>query len=142
MQYTTQSQQLTTCPQCDNIVLIDAEFCNICGKRLRPASVGSRFIVEPDSSRPQPSSYASSMLASDDDLYEDDEYDEDDDQELDEAESNSQSVLAPAPGEILAFLRSLQEQVAHIERYFPAQLPDKAQKVMAWRKQLQDRKST
>ena len=129
MQYTTQSQQLTTCPQCDNIVLIDAEFCNICGKRLRAASSNAAPGALP--------SYASAMLASDDDLYEDDEYYEDGGQELYEAESNSQNAIAPAPGEILAFLRRLQEQAAHIERYFPAELPDKAQKVMAWRKQLQ-----
>jgi energy-coupling factor transporter ATP-binding protein EcfA2 len=128
MQYITQSQRVTTCPQCDNIVLLDAEFCNICGKRLRPASVGA------DSSRPLPSSHESSILASDDDQYEDDEYDEDDDREL---EQSSQEELAPAPGETLAFLRRLQEQAIHIERYFPAQLPDKAQKVTAWKKQLQ-----
>jgi len=30
------THQVTTCPQCDNIVSINAEFCNICGKRLRP----------------------------------------------------------------------------------------------------------
>ena len=41
MQFTAQTQQLTTCPQCDNVVRIDAEFCNICGKRLRQATAGS-----------------------------------------------------------------------------------------------------
>lgn len=38
MQFTTPIQQLTTCPQCDNVVRIDAEFCNICGKWLRSPS--------------------------------------------------------------------------------------------------------
>ncbi len=130
MQFTTQSQQLTTCPQCDNIVLIDAEFCNICGKRLRPASSSAGLGMSP-------TAYVSPMLTSDDDLDEDDEYDEDGELELIEAESNGQSAILPAPGEILAFLRRLQEQAAHIERYFPAELPNKAQKLMAWRKQLQ-----
>jgi len=77
------------------------------------------------------------MLTSDDDLDEDDLYDEDDELEPVEAESNGQSAIPPAPGEILAFLRRLQEQAAQIERYFPAELPNKAQKLMAWKKQLQ-----
>jgi energy-coupling factor transporter ATP-binding protein EcfA2 len=127
MHYITQSQRVTTCPQCDNVVLIDAEFCNICGKRLRSASNNA-------APGALPSSHASSILASDDDQYEDDEYGEDDDQEL---EQSSQGELAPAPSEILTLLRRLQEQAIHIERYFPAQLPDKAQKVTAWKKQLQ-----
>lgn len=130
MHYTTQSQQLTTCPQCDNIVLIDAEFCNICGKRLRSASNNA----VPGT---LPSTYTSSIHAPDDDLYEEDEYDEDDDQELDAVGNHSQSEIALAPGEIQMFLRHLQEQAASIERYFPAQLPNKTQKVMAWKKQLQ-----
>src|SRR5213078_358313 len=36
MQFIRHKQQMTTCPQCDNVVRTDAEFCNICGKRLRP----------------------------------------------------------------------------------------------------------
>src|SRR5690348_12195136 len=38
MQFIRQKQQVTTCPQCDNVVRVDAEVCNICGKRLKPAN--------------------------------------------------------------------------------------------------------
>ena len=65
MQFTTPIQQLTTCPQCDNIVRTDAEFCNICGKRLRPAS---------------PSPYLSP--AQQEEADDEDEYDDDDEQEF------------------------------------------------------------
>lgn len=109
MQFTMPSQQLTTCPQCDNIVPINAEFCNICGKRLRPASA----------------------------QYNDDVYDIDDDLETASDSPREQSDIPPSPGEILAFLRHLQEQAASIERYFPADLPNKGQKLSAWRKHLQ-----
>ena len=72
MQFTTPIQQLTTCPQCDNIVRTDAEFCNICGKRLRPASPSPYL------------SFAQQEEADDEDEYEDDEdyLDDDDEQEF------------------------------------------------------------
>src|SRR5712691_12672210 len=78
MQFTTSTQQLTTCPQCDNVVRIDAEFCNICGKRLRPAANGVRNDRTPVTT---PSYLSRAQQAEDDDEYEDDhEYsDEDED---------------------------------------------------------------
>jgi hypothetical protein len=126
MQFTTPIQQLTTCPQCDNVVRIDAEFCNICGKRLRPAS-SSPYL-----------SPAQQEEADDEDEYEDDE---DDEQEFSApalaahhtARSHS---LPPSTSEILSQLRRLQAQTDQMERYFPADLPDKARKLAAWKKQI------
>src|SRR5450759_3230589 len=126
MQFTTPIQQLTTCPQCDNVVRIDAEFCNICGKRLRPAS-SSPYL-----------SPAQQEEADDEDEYEDDENDE---QEFSAptlaahhtARSHS---LPPSTSEILSQLRRLQAQTDQMERYFPADLPDKARKLAAWKKQI------
>src|ERR1700726_3545162 len=131
MQFTTPTQQqITTCPQCDNVVRIDAEFCNICGKRLRAAS-------------------SLSQLSTAQQLEEDEEYEGDEDY-LDEDEENEPGTTAfalnnTAPvvafplsaSEILAQLRRLQEQTAHMERYFPADLPGKEQKLTAWKKQPQ-----
>ena len=133
MQFTTPTQQLTTCPQCDNVVRIDAEFCNICGKRLRPASAPS-------------STYHSNAQQEEDD--EDDDEDEDDYlDEDDEDESGTTALVAhntiPAmslplsASEILIQLRRLQEQTGQMERYFPADLPGKELKLTAWKKQLQ-----
>ena len=132
MQYTTPIQQLTTCPQCDNVVRIDAEFCNICGKRLRPAS---------------PSPYhspAHQEETDDEDEYEDDEDyldDEDDEQEFSAttlaAHHTARSPSLPlSASEILSQLRRLQEQIDQMERFFPADLPDKARKLAAWKKQI------
>lgn len=129
MQFTTPIQQLTTCPQCDNIVRIDAEFCNICGKRLRPASTGYLSPAEQEE-------------ADDDEEYEDDDdYLADDEQESDATASVAHSTARPpsaslSAGEIVSLLRHLQEQSGQIERYFPADLPDKARKLAAWRKQI------
>lgn len=121
MQFTSPTQQLTTCPQCDNVVRVDAEVCNICGKRLRPATG-------------QP---ASSIAPRADNDYEDDEYIDDEEYEDDEeAEGQLIPPAPPSPGEILHRLRRLQEQSGQIERYFPADLPDKEQKLASWKKQL------
>jgi hypothetical protein len=76
MQFTTQTQQLTTCPQCDNVVRIDAEFCNICGKRLRPA-------VGTGATRLPGTSMATQTLRSISSQVDEEEY-EDDDEEDDE----------------------------------------------------------
>jgi Dynamin family len=131
MQYTTQTQQLTTCPQCDNVVRIDAEFCNICGKRLQPASqaVPTQRIHTLATLTPQ---FEEEYEDDDEYLYEDDEA------EAANAATNADaSHLPAAPSEILHLLRRLQEQSAHIEQFFPASLPNKAQKLQAWKKQLQ-----
>ena len=81
MQFTPPTQQLTTCPQCDNVVRVDEEFCNICGKRLLPAS-GHLSL--------QDSEYE------DDDEYIDDEEYEDDEDEVSVARSRAQ-LTPPAP---------------------------------------------
>jgi len=134
MQFTTQTQQLTTCPQCDNVVRIDAEFCNICGQRLQPLSGNAR-----------PGTQLASQLASDED--EEEEYEDEEEYEYEEEEEEEESVqvekdaasqpIPPAPIEIQNLLRRLQEQSAQMEIYFPANLPGKAQRLVAWKKQLQ-----
>lgn len=131
MQYTTQAQQLTTCPQCDNVVRIDAEFCNICSKRLRPAS-------QVDSTQ-RIHTLATLTPQFEEEYEDDDEYPyEDDEAEATNAATNADaSHLPAAPGEILHLLHRLQEQSAYIEQFFPASLPNKAQKLQAWKKQLQ-----
>ncbi|MDQ2715850.1 MAG: dynamin family protein [Chloroflexota bacterium] len=135
MQFTTQPQQLTTCPQCDNVVRIDAEQCNICGKRLRPPTGNARSapVMVPQS--------ASSLNASEEDEeYEDDDEYSDEDEEGEEPQDEAGKAspeLPPAPNEIVVLLRRLQEQSAQMERYFPADLPNKEQKILAWKKQLQ-----
>ena len=131
MQYTTQSQQLTTCPQCDNVVRIDAELCNICGKRLRPSLQAGQTL-------PTLTPQFEEVYEDDDEyLYEDDDDDAETGSEAGNAASPGASHLPAAPSEILHLLRRLQDQSAHIERYFPAGLPNKTQKLLAWKKQLQ-----
>lgn len=132
MQFTSQAQQqpqqLTTCPQCDNVVRIDAEFCNICGKRLRPPysnlSAGTPLVKQ------TPMAYQ----------VEEEEYEDDDEDSEDTVDRSNKSttypVIPPPPSEILAHLRRLQEQSAQMDYYFPADLPGKAQKLLAWKKQL------
>lgn len=127
MQFTSPTQQLITCPQCDNVVRVDAEFCNICGKRLRP-----------------PLSQPLSGFSAEEEEYEDDEYIDEEEYEDDEAEAlgvrPSAPLQPPAPPsstEILQRLRRLREQSSQIERYFPANLPDKEQRLTAWKKQIQ-----
>ncbi len=107
MQFTTPTQQLTTCPQCDNVVRIDAEICNICGKRLRPAS---------------PSAYLSAtQQEEEEEEYEDEDEDEDYLDEDDEPGPGTTALAAqyttrqpgslpPSPSEILGNLRRLQEK--------------------------------
>jgi hypothetical protein len=126
MQSTPPAQQLTTCPQCDNVVHVDAEFCNICGKRLRPPS-GQLPVHGPSSIDKDEVEYI------DEEEYEDEE-----------AEALGVRGLAqltpPAPpsaSEILQRLQRLQELSGQMERYFPADLPDKVQKLANWQKQLQ-----
>src|SRR5713101_4738520 len=99
MQFTTQQQQLTTCPQCDNVVRVDAEFCNICGKRLKPPTSTARSGALPA---------AQSLIAQagdeEDDAYEEDEEDEG---EISVEESIAVSQLGSTPttpGEILNLL--------------------------------------
>src|SRR5438874_6896558 len=79
MQFTTQTQQLTTCPQCDNVVHIDAEFCNICGKRLRPAVGTGGTRLPGTSTATQTLRPISSQV--DEEEYEDDDEEDDDDSE-------------------------------------------------------------
>src|SRR5437899_7966558 len=110
MQSTPLTQQLSTCPHCDNVVRVDAEVCNICGKRLLPAS----------------SQLPAHHSPADDDEYEDnDEYIDDEEYEDDEAEAlgvrGSAPLTPPAPpspGEILQRVRRLQDLSGQIERYF------------------------
>ena len=142
MQFTAQSQ-LTTCPQCDNVVRIDAESCNICGKRLRPPVSGPRHGSTP---------LTTQTTASNSSQAEEEEYEEEDEEYVDEDEeededtpapvtkhTTSQSVppVPPAPGAILSQLHRLQDQSEQMERFFPADLPGKAQKLAAWKKQLE-----
>lgn len=128
MQFTTPIQQLTTCPQCDNVVRIDAEFCNICGKRLRT-----------------PSSPAYLSPAQQEEMDDDEEYedylDDDDEQETNATTPAAHSAThyssaSLSTGEIVSQLRHLQEQSGQMERYFPADLPDKARRLTAWKKQI------
>ncbi len=116
---------------------IDAEFCNICGKRLRPPS-GTVRPGTPIATQTQ----ASLPPQVEDEEYEDDEeyeYEDDDDEDgADLAEkSTTSSPIPSAPSEILHLLSRLQDQSVRIEQYFPAELPGKAQKLTAWKKQLQ-----
>jgi hypothetical protein len=131
MQSTSPTQQLITCPQCDNVVRMDAEFCNICGKRLRPpvlATPGSPVFPQPE-----------------DNGYEDEEEYGDGETDAEEVEATgagrrARQLTPPTPlasGEILHHLRRLQAQTDQMERYFPTDLPDKEQKLMTWKKQIQ-----
>jgi Dynamin family len=131
MQTTTPAspaQQVTACPQCDNIVSINAEFCNICGKRLRP---------------PANAAYAAPAQQQDDEEYEDDdEYDDEEDEAgtttaLRVKQAAQAGYLPLSASEMLTQLSRLQEQAEQMERYFPADLPGKAQKLASWKKQLQ-----
>ncbi len=127
MQSTPARQQLTACPQCDNVVRVDADFCNICGQQLRPMANKSEQLTQ---------AYSSRFVQNDEeDEYEDDEYEDE------RASTNSLVPLtAPvptAPTEILTLLHHLQDESASIETYFPANLPNKAQKLTAWKKQIQ-----
>ncbi|HEY0754281.1 MAG TPA: dynamin family protein [Ktedonobacteraceae bacterium] len=128
MQSTPLTQQLTTCPQCDNVVRVDAEVCNICGKRLLPAS----------------GQLPENHSTIDENEFDDEEYIDDEEYEDDEAEAlgvRGGTPLAPpappSPGEILQRMRRLQELSGQMERYFPANLPGKEQKLANWKKQIQ-----
>lgn len=125
---TAAAQHMMTCPQCDNIVSIDADFCNICGKRLRPTA-----------NAPYGAMPVSSMQQNEDE--EDDGYYDDEDEpaltSLRVRQAGQASPLPQSASEVLVQLRHLQEQAGQIERYFPADLPGKAQKLTAWKKQLQ-----
>jgi DNA replication protein DnaC len=151
MQFIRQKQQVTTCPQCDNVVRIDAEVCNICGKRLRspsgrtqpvatatPAPLAPPPATRPIQTIPPPAEEVQ------EEEEEEDEYEEDEDE--DEVEENEEELggesLAPpaipyAPAEVLGLLQYLQRQSEQIERYFPAHLPNKEQKLETWKKQIQ-----
>src|SRR3989442_6744162 len=126
MQFTTQTQQVITCPQCDNVVSINAEFCNICGKRLRPAFTNAR---------PGIPMVTSSQLEQQGTEEEEEYLDEEEDESLQDA--RTAPAIPSAPSELLHLLHQLQEQSMQIERYFPADLAGKAQKLLAWKKQLQ-----
>jgi DNA replication protein DnaC len=141
MQFIRQKQQVTVCPQCDNVVRIDADVCNICGKRLRPSN-GKAQPASPPTPRIPPSSQTlpppPPSLKEDE---EEDEYEDEEEYEDEDSDSDQEQLISPAipstPAEILGLLQRLQDQSAQIERYFPADLPDKIQKLDAWRKQLQ-----
>src|SRR5258708_37638880 len=129
MQFTTQTQQAIICPQCDNVVPIDAEFCNICGKRLRPPLANTRTAM-PIASYPPPAFTSQIEDAEDDDEY----IDEDED----ESEQHGKGIAIPAtPAELLYLLRQLQEQAVHIGRYFPPDLAVKAQQTTVCKQQVQ-----
>jgi energy-coupling factor transporter ATP-binding protein EcfA2 len=75
---------------------------------------------------------------------EEEEYEDIDEEFDDDSEEDSQDEPLPAMphvpssiSEILSRLRRLHEQAAQMENYFPAALPDKTQKLPAWKKQLQ-----
>src|SRR5437660_3235744 len=96
MQFTTPIQQLTTCPQCDNVVRVDAEFCNICGKRLRPSMGPDRL-----ASLQTTQAFISQADDEDDD---DDEYEDEDSDEVEvtlNAKTPPSQPIPSAPAEIL-----------------------------------------
>jgi hypothetical protein len=157
MQFTRQAQQqpqqLMTCPQCDNVVPIGAPFCNICGTRLYPppttaqasaaaAAAGAAATATATPAQPGATPTAPAPPASydeeEDEEEEDYEYEEGEEEEEGESGKATQTAAPPlAPGEIHSLLQRLEEQVGQIDVYFPANLPDKAQKINAWKKQLQ-----
>jgi hypothetical protein len=143
MQFIRQKQQVAVCPQCDNIVRIDAEVCNICGKRLRAGNGKAAPNIPPTPlTTPLPAQTLQDLAAA---LTTPEDTDEgeygEDEEEYDEEEEISIQEEAPplpaTPAEILQTLQQLQEQAAKMDQYFPADMPDKAQKLSAWRKQLQ-----
>src|ERR1700680_1543709 len=94
MQFTTPTQQqITTCPQCDNVVRIDAEFCNICGKRLQPAA---NAVGNDQTPVTTPSYLSHAQQAEGDDEYEDDDEYSDEDED-DEASPTASAVHQAAP---------------------------------------------
>lgn len=122
MQFTSPGQQLITCPQCDNVVHVEAESCNICGQRLHPPAAD---------------------LSEEHQEYEA-EYRDEEEYEDEEAEAlgvRSGAALPPptppSPAEILQRLQRLQGLSNKIERYFPANLPGKEQQLLSWKKQIQ-----
>src|ERR1051326_127748 len=114
MQFIRQrQQQVTTCPQCDNIVRIDAEVCNICGKRLRepngkrittPTQSAQATQLPPGSQSPQ-TPLPTPLQGSDEEEYEDEEYEDDEEYEEEEEEVQEREHLVTAlpstPGEII-----------------------------------------
>jgi energy-coupling factor transporter ATP-binding protein EcfA2 len=108
------------------VVSIYAEFCNICGQRLR-----TPFARQPLNDTDD-----------DEDIYGDDD-DEDDESDAESGalvrafNAQDGSTAPLSTGETLARLRQLLEMSGQIERYFPADLPEKAQKLQAWTHQLQ-----
>jgi hypothetical protein len=135
MQFTSPTQQVIICPQCDNVVRIDAEFCNICGKRLQPALTNAHQSTPMVASLSFPSLIEEGAIDDEDDEHYID--DEDYEDEIDLSTKLATPPNPPASGEILNLLRQLQAQSVHIDHYFPAELPGKAQKLLAWKKQLQ-----
>ncbi len=143
MQFLRSKQQLTTCPQCDNTVRSDAEFCNICGQRLKGSPNKTQRQITPASppaQTAQPTAAPGAHGEEEEEEYEDEEYEDEEYEDEDEGqviEDRTSPTLPSAPGEILGLLQMLQEQAVHIEQYFPAELPDKTQKLTLWKKQLQ-----
>ncbi len=150
MHFIKQKQQTTTiCPQCDNVVRIDAEVCNICGKQLR-GSNGKTVPLAPRTPTPAvaavvpPTQAAATTTAIPalpvaEEEYEDDEeeYEEEEEDDEEEEVASISSVIPSAPSEILRQVQHLQSLTASMERYFPAELPEKPHKLALWRKQLQ-----
>jgi hypothetical protein len=148
MQFIRQKQQrVTTCPQCDNVVPIDAEVCNICGQRLKagsgkyPATTPiSQSLPAPISTPvPAPTPALPIETEQEEEEYEEDEeeYEEYEEDEIDATDTEVETPIIPsAPGEILNTLRRLEDQFAQMDHYFPAELPGKAQKLALWRKQI------
>ncbi len=124
-QSTPAKQQLTTCPQCDNVVRVDADFCNICGEQLRSMT---------NKTRPNqfPQGRGTRMQHNDED-----EYDDDDETSSVQTMNTHSFPISSAPTEILNVLHHLHDQFSQMEAYFPANLPDKSQKLTAWKKQIQ-----
>ncbi|MBV9231584.1 MAG: dynamin family protein [Chloroflexi bacterium] len=144
MQFIKQKQpQVTTCPQCDNVVRVDAEVCNICGKRLKPGPASGKFQTvaspTPQIAQPiaQPLPPPPNPIQDKEEEYEDEYEDEEEEEEEEQDEVSASPTLPSTPGEILSLLERLQDQSAQMDRYFPADLPGKAQKLALWKKQLQ-----
>ncbi|GAC1613950.1 MAG: hypothetical protein NVS4B9_01430 [Ktedonobacteraceae bacterium] len=126
MQFLRSRQQLTTCPQCDNVVPIDAEFCNICGQQLKGLDLTDSMETD---------------LSDEDEEYEEEYREEGFDaahgKSLSNMKSTHTATIPSALNEILHQLQSLQDQAQYIERYFPTELPGKVQKLALWKRQLQ-----
>jgi energy-coupling factor transporter ATP-binding protein EcfA2 len=146
MHFMKQKQQVTTCPQCDNVVRIDADFCNICGQQLKVSNGKTSTLTQrPPAIAAAPAATTTSIPAAsrapsaDEEEDDGEEYEEEEDEEYEEENPSilPTAIIPSTPGEILHQIQYLHSLSNSMERYFPADLSEKAQKLALWRKQLQ-----